>query len=221
MRQVGLGIFLLLLSFGLVLAEEGVQVEEEGQNVGISRVLVGVHSGLLVPSLNRIEDSNILDNWGYDLGFGLDVTYNVSEPLSIAVQYDFFPIRYHGLSDRSDVRRVEISGRYGLMHHFAGEVMYNAIHFDHSFIYVGGSYDYYYADQTVNGIFREDNEEISYTETARIDKGTIGIPMGVTNYMGSRVGFSIKVKPIFYWWNNENRLQFVTTIVTVSFGIAF
>lgn len=209
MHRVGLGILLFLLSCNLLQADEG------------RRLLVGVHSGLLVPSLNRIEESEALSDWRYDIGWGISLNANVAKGFSVCAMYDLYPIRYHGLADRSDVRSRDISGRYGFIHHMAGELLYNFLSFNNSRVFVGGSYDYFYADQTAEGSYIENDVEVTYEATARVDKGAFGLPLGITSYINDRLGFSFRVKPIFYWWNDESTLQFITAMTSISFGYAF
>jgi hypothetical protein len=211
MRRIALGIFFLVLSCGLLQAEAD------------KRMLVGAHMGLVVPSLSRIEENEELDDWRYDIGWGIDFHVNVIGGIVVAAQYDMFPIRYHGLADRSDVKGGELSGQYGLLHHITGEALYNFVQFDHSFVFIGGSFDYLYADQTVNGSYLEGEaeEEVFYTDTFTLDKATFGIPAGLTSYWENGLGFTFRVKPVFYYWSDESLLQFVSVIGTITFGYAF
>jgi hypothetical protein len=209
MRRMGMGIFLLLLFCGFLQAEAG------------QRILVGAHSGILVPSLNRIEDSDVLSNWSYDVGWGLDLSYDVTQTVRVSAFYDIFPIRYQGLADRSDVRHLGISGRTGLLQHFSGDLQYDFLRFDSSAVFLGGSYDYFLVDQTVNGSYSEGGEVTSYSETAKLDKGTIGGQIGIASKVASHLSFSFRIKPIFYWWNSESTLQFVTAMMFLSVEVGF
>ena len=209
MRRIGMGIFLLLLFCGFLQAEAG------------QKLLLGAHTGILVPSLGRIEDSDVLSNWQYDVGWGLDLSYDVTRRARISAFYDIFPIRYHGLADRSDVRHLGISGRTGLLQHFSGDLQYDMIRFDSSAVFLGGSYDYFLLDQTVNGSYSESGDVISYSETAKIDKGTFGAQIGIASKVASHLSFSFRIKPIFYYWNNESRIQFITAMMFLSIEYGF
>ncbi len=211
MHRVGLGFLLLLVTCGLLHAEVD------------NRFVVAAHYGFLVPSLNRIEESDYLNDWRYDVGWGLDVTFYPIERVSVVAVYDIYPIRYHGLLDRTDVRQIETSGQYGFLHHMSGQVLYHYIKFDkgNSSLFVGGSFDYFSADQTVEGVYLEEEEEFSYTNTAKIDESTFGLPVGLASSIGSRLGFSLLIKPIFYYWSDEAKVQFITSAATISFGFRF
>jgi hypothetical protein len=211
MHRLGLGIFILTLGCGLTQA----QAEKP--------IMVGAHTGLLVPSLSRIQDSDALSDWKYDLGWGLDVSLEAIKQFSISAQYDLFPIRYHGQADRTDVRQGSISGRYGLLQHASGEVLYSYAALDSAktFLFAGGSVDYFYVKQTVNGSYVTDNEETLYTNTASIDKVAFGIPAGIHSYVNPKLKFSFQLKPIFYYWNNESKMQFVTLIASLYLGYSF
>ncbi len=211
MHRVGLGFLILLVTCGLLHAEFD------------KRFVVAAHYGFLVPSLNRIEDSDFLDDWRYDVGWGLDLTFYPIERVSLMAVYDIYPLRYHGFLDRTDVRQTETSGRYGFLHHMSGQALYHYLRFDkgNSSLFLGGSFDYFSADQTVEGVYLEEEEEFSYTNTAKIDESTFGLPAGLSSRLGSRVGFSLLVKPIFYYWSDESKVQFITTAATISFGIRF
>jgi hypothetical protein len=77
MRRIGMGIFLLLLFCGFSQAEAG------------QRILVGAHTGILIPSLGRIEDSDVLSNWRYDVGWGLDASYDVTQTVRVSATISF------------------------------------------------------------------------------------------------------------------------------------
>lgn len=209
MHRVGLGILLLLVTCGLLQAEVD------------NRFVVAAHYGFLVPSLNRIEESDFLDDWSYDVGWGLDFSFYPIEKVSIMAGYDIFPMRYHGLLDRTDVRQLETSGKYGFLHHMSGQVLYHYITFNSSTLFAGGSFDYFSADQTVEGVYLDEGEEFSYTNTAKIDKSTFGLPVGLSSKLGSKLGFSFLIKPLFYYWSDESKLQFITTTANISFGFRF
>ncbi len=70
MHRVGLGFLILLLICGLLHAEVD------------NRFVVAAHYGFLVPSLNRFHESDFLDDWRYDVGWGLDVTFNPIDRLA-------------------------------------------------------------------------------------------------------------------------------------------
>jgi hypothetical protein len=207
MRRSGMGIFLLLLFCGFLQAEAG------------QGFLIGAHSSILVPSLGRIEDSDVLSNWSYDVGWGLDLSYDVTDMMRVSAFYDFFPTRYHGLADRTDVKHLGISGRTGLLHHFSGDLQYDLVRFDSSAVFLGGSYDYFFIDQTVNGSYSENGEITSYSETAKLDKGTIGAQVGVASQLSSHLSFSFRIKPIFYYWNSKSTFQFITAMMFLSVEI--
>jgi len=209
MRRIGLGIFLFAMTCGLLQAAEG------------QRASAGLHMGILVPSLNRLQDSDVLSNWRYDVGWGLDLNYDVSRDLSLAVFYDLYPMRYHGLADRSDVRLGAITGRVGIIQHFGGEVHYNFVHFDSNAVFTGASYDYFLADQTVSGSYFEGAEQIQFSETAKLDKGTIGVLIGISSQLSSHVSLVFRLKPIFYWWNDRSQIQFITAAANLSIGYMF
>jgi len=211
MHRVGLGIFIVMLTCGLLQAESG------------KRFIVGGHFGMLAPSLNRIEDSEVLNDWRYDLGWGVDVNFSAVKRVNLTVLYDMYPLRYGGLIDRTDIRETSISGRIGFLHHVSGEILYNYIDFDssRSQVFVGGSVDYFHADQTVNGTYIENNEEVTFSNTASIDKITFGIPTGLHSAVGSKLNFSFQIKPIFYYWSDQNQFQFITMMATMYLGYAF
>jgi len=209
MRRIGLGILLLVMTCGILQAADS------------QRALAGFHMGILVPSLNRIQDSEALSNWRYDVGWGLDVGYDVSPYLALAVFYDIYPMRYHGLADRSDVRMGAITGRVGIIQHFGGEARYNFVQFDSNAVFVGASYDYFLADQTVSGSYIEDAEQVQFSETATLDKGTIGALIGISSQLSTHLNLVFRVKPIFYWWNDQQEIQFITTAASLSVGYRF
>jgi len=211
MHRVGLGILILVLSCGLLQAESG------------KRFVVGGHIGMLAPSLNRIEDTQALDDWRYDLGAGVNLNFSAIKRINITAIYDIYPLRYHGVIDRTDIKQVSTSGRLGLLHHASGEILYNYIDFDssRSQVFVGGSVDYFHADQTITGTYVENNEEVAFSNTASINKFAFGIPMGLHSNIGSKLNISIQIKPIFYYWNDESKLQFITMMATVYLGYAF
>jgi hypothetical protein len=211
MHRVGLGIFVLLLSCGLLQAESG------------KRFVVGCHAGMVVPSLDRIEDLASLDDWRYDLGWGVDVNFSAIERINITALYDIYPIRYSGLLDRTDIKDASSSGRIGLLHHASGEILYNYFVFDssRSQVFVGGSVDYFHADHTVTGTYMENNTEVSFSNTASINKFAFGVPVGLHSMVGSKLNFSFQIKPILYYWNDRNQLQFITTMATIYLGYAF
>ncbi len=209
MHRVGLGFLILLVTCGLLHAEVD------------NRFVVAAHYGFLVPSLNRIEESDYLNDWRYDVGWGLDVTFYPIEKVSVMAVYDLYPIRYHGLLDRTDVRQTETSGQYGFLHHMSGQLLYHYLEFNSSTLFLGGSIDYFSADQTVEGVYLEDGDEISYTNTAKIDVSTFGLPVGLASSIGSKLGFSFVIKPLFFYWSDETKVQFITTAATISFGFRF
>ncbi len=225
MHRVGLGFLILLLICGLLYAEVD------------NRFVVAAHYGFLVPSLSRIQESDFLDDWRYDVGWGLDLTFYPIDRVSVVAVYDVYPIRYHGLLDRSDVRQIETSGQYGFLHHMSGQLLYHYLEFNSSTLFLGGSYDYFSADQTVEGVYLEEDEEVSYTNTAKIDEPAFGLPVGLASSIGSKLGFSLLVKPIFYYWSDKppevgslgeitvptwlEKFQFITITATISFGFRF
>ncbi len=103
----------------------------------------------------------------------------------------------------------------------SGQLLYHYLEFNSSTLFLGGSIDYFSADQTVEGVYLEDGDEISYTNTAKIDVSTFGLPVGLASSIGSKLGFSFVIKPLFFYWSDETKVQFITTAATISFGFRF